>query len=278
MTCPTEDSGAVLQTSSECNGRQLLLLALLALLLVCISTSVNASTGTIRIAAASSLQFALNEIIDNYRASADNKNQNIQAVYGSSGNLYRQIVQGAPFDLFLSADASLVDKLYNDKIATEAGVAFGKGQLVLAVNQHGVDLKAYATASQAIDGLLGQGSSFRLAIANPVHAPYGKAAKEFLESTGQWSKVKAALVYGEKVSQATQYVSSGATTAGVVSLSLAQALDLEHLIIDSRHYQPILHKMVYLADAAGGDFYGYLSTDESVAAVLEKYGYQRVAK
>ena len=83
------------------------------LALVSLTTRVSAAEPTIRIAAASSLQFALGEVIETFRtvAHADNTPPKIQIVYGSSGNLYRQIVQGAPFDLFLSADDTLVDKL-----------------------------------------------------------------------------------------------------------------------------------------------------------------------
>ncbi len=249
-------------------SRQAALMALLmSAVLFLFSASVNAAS--LRIAAASSLQFALNEIIDEYGQT--HKEVNIQAVYGSSGNLYRQIVQGAPFDLFLSADASLIDKLHETGVAADAGNAFGQGQLVLAVSQRDAKL---TSADEILGSLQVQSRSFRLAIANPAHAPYGKAAKQYLQSIQQWSHVKSALVYGEKVSQATQYVSSGAVDAGIISLSLAQALGLPHVLIDRRHYQPILHKMTHLSEETHtADLYEYLSTSKAVAAVFEKYGY-----
>ena len=254
-----------------------LMALLLSFVLFLVGATANASS--LRIAAASSLQFALNEIIDDYRQT--HKEINIQAVYGSSGNLYRQIVQGAPFDLFLSADASLVDKLHEDGVTADAGEAFGQGQLVLAVSRRVAEpggaeesLAEESLAEEILAGLQAQSSSFRLAIANPAHAPYGKAAKQYLQSIQQWSNVKSALVYGEKVSQATQYVSSGAADAGIISLSLAQALNLRYALIDHRHYQPILHKMTRLSEEAqAADLYSHLSTSESVAAVFEKYGY-----
>lgn len=266
--------------------RTVLLMLLLSAVSLC-SASVKAAS--LRIAAASSLQFALNEIIDDYQQVHDNLN--VQAVYGSSGNLYRQIVQGAPFDLFLSADASLVDKLHEAGVTRDAGITFGQGQLVLAVRQRVAETSIAeessteeslaeessaekSIAEETLTGLQAQRESFRLAIANPAHAPYGKAAKQYLQSIQQWSNVKSALVYGEKVSQATQYVSSGAADAGIISLSLAQALNLQYALIDHRHYQPILHKMTRLSEKAGAaDLYTHLSTSESVAAVFEKYGY-----
>ena len=239
------------------------------LALVSQSTRVSAAEPTIRIAAASSLQFALNEIIDEYGQT--HKEVNIQAVYGSSGNLYRQIVQGAPFDLFLSADASLIDKLHETGVAADAGNAFGQGQLVLAVSQRDAKL---TSADEILGSLQAQSRSFRLAIANPAHAPYGKAAKQYLQSIQQWSHIKSALVYGEKVSQAAQFVTSGAVDAGIISLSLAQALGLPHVLIDRRHYQPILHKMTRLSEETHtADLYEYLSTSKAVAEVFEKYGY-----
>ena len=249
-----------------------LMALLLSFVLFLVGATANASS--LRIAAASSLQFALNEIIDDYRQT--HKEINIQAVYGSSGNLYRQIVQGAPFDLFLSADASLVDKLHEDGVTADAGEAFGQGQLVLAVSRRVAEPGGAeeSLAEEILAGLQAQSSSFRLAIANPAHAPYGKAAKQYLQSIQQWSNVKSALVYGEKVSQATQYVSSGAADAGIISLSLAQALNLRHTLIDYRHYQPILHKMTRLSGKAeAAELYTHLSTSESVVAVFEKYGY-----
>ena len=245
----------------------MLMLLLVMSVLVLFSSSVSAAS--LRIAAASSLQFALNEIIDEYRQT--NKAVNIQIVYGSSGNLYRQIVQGAPFDLFLSADGSLADKLFEAGVATDAGDAFGQGQLVLAVSPRAAEP---VSADATLATLNAQSGSFRLAIANPAHAPYGKAAREYLQAINRWGSVKSALVYGEKVSQATQYVSSGAADAGIVSLSLAQALNLRHVLIDRRHYQPILHKMTRLSDTTdAADLYVHLSTSEAVAAVFRKYGY-----
>jgi molybdate transport system substrate-binding protein len=229
----------------------------------------SANAASLRIAAASSLQFALNEIIDEYRQT--NKAVSIQIVYGSSGNLYRQIVQGAPFDLFLSADASLADKLHKAGVTADSGDAFGQGQLVLAVSQRAAEP---TNADDTLARLRAQSQPYRLAIANPAHAPYGKAAREYLQSIDQWSSIKSVLVYGEKVSQATQYVSSGAADAGIISLSLAQALNLRHVLIDRSLYQPILHKMTRLSDSANAaELYVHLSTSEAVAAVFEKYGY-----
>lgn len=265
MNCLTKP-GTI--TARRSVSRRVVLAVLLWSSALCLLSS-SVSAASLRIAAASSLQFALNEIIDDY-IRVHNK-ADIQAVYGSSGNLYRQIIQGAPFDLFLSADAGLVDKLHEAGVTRDAGDEFGQGQLVLAVSQR---VTEPAAADEALATLVARNGTFRLAIANPAHAPYGKAASEFLQSINQWSDVKSALVYGEKVSQATQYVSSGAADAGIISLSLAQALNLRHVLIDPRHYQPILHKMTRLSEQKDAtNFYSHLLTSEAVAAVFEKYGY-----
>ena len=251
------------------------------LALVSLTTRVSAAEPTIRIAAASSLQFALGEVIETYRtvAHADNTASNntpprIQIVYGSSGNLYRQIVQGAPFDLFLSADDTLVDKLQQQGVTLQEGVEFGQGQLVIAMGKQVAERWPDQSADSLLTALATGNGNSRLAIANPTHAPYGKAAKQFIESLGLWSQLKPKLVYGEKVSQAAQFVTSGAVDAGIISLSLAQALGLPHVLIDRRHYQPILHKMTRLSEETHtADLYEYLSTSKAVAEVFEKYGY-----
>jgi len=236
------------------------------------------SAGTVRIAAASSLQFALNEVIDTYRASwqAGKATPKIQLVYGSSGNLYRQIVQGAPFDLFLSADASLVDKLHQQGVAPNSGVEFGRGRLVVATGKH-VAVRD-SSAAAVLNALAVSVEDSRLAIANPAHAPYGKAAKQLFESLNLWTQLKPKLVYGEKVSQAAQFVTSGAVETAVISLSLALAIEVDYLPVDAKYHQPIAHKMLLLTDDEESitHLYHYLTDDVTVAAVFARYGYTRV--
>ena len=254
------------------------------LALVSLTTRVGAAETTIRIAAASSLQFALGEVIDTYRTvvhdiytASNNTVPKIQMVYGSSGNLYRQIVQGAPFDLFLSADDTLVDKLQQQGVTQQEGVEFGHGQLVIAMGKQVAERWPDQSADSLLTALATGNGNSRLVIANPTHAPYGKAAKQFIESLGLWSQLKPKLVYGEKVSQAAQFVTSGAVDVAVISLSLALSIEVDHLPVDPRYHQPIVHKMIVLTEDEDSisRLYHYLTHDAGVAAVFKKYGYIR---
>ena len=132
-----------------------------------------------------------------------------------------------------------------------------------------------ATVEAVLTDLAANENQFRIAIANPVHAPYGKAAKQMFESFDLWNQIKPKLVYGEKVSQAAQYVASGAVDMGVMSLSLALAIDVNYVRVDDRYHEPIEQKMVLLGNDVGykSELYNYLSHNDSVASILEKYGY-----
>jgi len=195
----------------------------------------------------------------------------------SMARLATSIVQGAPFDLFLSADASLIDKLFEKSITRNSGVGFGQGQLVLASgNRLAAKLNGESGALRVFTELADSGQNVRIAIANPAHAPYGKAAKQMFESFDLWTQIKPMLVYGEKVSQATQYVVSGAVDLAVISLSLALAVDVKYVLVDARNHLPIEQKMVLL-DHDGeyiSDLYNYLIRNDLVTAILEKYGYR----
>lgn len=233
----------------------------------------------LRIASASSLQFVLNDIIDQFVEQTGHAVP--QVVYGSSGNLFRQIMQGAPFDLFLSADSTLVKKLEAANIAHSPGEQFGTGRLVLYAGassrfslKNGMDEFNAAVKT----GVIGEGGdTFKIAIANPRHAPYGRAAQQSLQSMGQWDAALPGLVYAEKVSQAAQFVVSGATDLGLISLSLALSPALMnkgvYTLVPEHHHHPVVQAMMQVTDSPVGRALVEFIRDSSDADnILKRYG------
>ncbi|MBK5256579.1 MAG: molybdate ABC transporter substrate-binding protein, partial [Vicinamibacteria bacterium] len=175
-----------------------------------------ALTASLRIAAASDLRFALDEALVGFRSMYPSVQ--IEATYGSSGSFFAQIREGAPFDVFLSGDADYAERLSNEGLG-EPPFAYAIGRLVLAVRKDsGFDPRGFAEL------LKGPGIR-RLAIANPAHAPYGRAAVATLRSWKIYDAVAPRLVFGESVSQAAQYVDAGAAQAGLIALALTRVKD-----------------------------------------------------
>ncbi len=168
-------------------------------------------------AAASDLQFALEDIAADFGRA--HPTADIRIVYGSSGNFYTQIRGQAPFDLFLSADLD-----YPRRLARE-GLALPDSLFTYAVGRIVIWVPAGSPLDPAILGMatLDAPSVRHIAIANPEHAPYGRAAAAAMKSAGVYDRVAGKLVLGENVAQALQFVQSGAAEVGVVPLSLAVA-------------------------------------------------------
>ena len=182
------------------------------LLLVCsLMLSLGVHAEKITIAAAADLRFALDEIVAAF--GKDYPADEVAVIYGSSGMFHTQIQQGAPYDLYFSADISLPRELEKKGYAASAVKPYAIGRIVLW--SASLDASKMTLAS-----LLDSGIS-RVAIANPVHAPYGRRAEEALRASGLWEKVAPKLVYGENIAQAAQYVQSGNAQVGIIALSLA---------------------------------------------------------
>ena len=165
------------------------------------------------IAASADLSFALNEISLKFRAI--HPDVDLQMAYGSSGSFYAQIRNQAPFDIFLSADVEYPRKLVEDGIgARDSLFVYAVGRIVV-----------WVPAASPLDPAtaLRAASVRHVAIANPGHAPYGRAAEAALRSLGLYDSVAGKLVLGENVAQALQFVQSGAAEVGIVALSLALA-------------------------------------------------------
>lgn len=223
------------------------------------------------VAAASDLKFALDEILGAYAPARE-----IRVVYGSSGNFAHQIEAGAPFQIFLSADEAYVARLAARGLTEDGGRLYALGRIALFAAtaspvQPDAELRDLAAA-------LRDGRLKRFAIANPEHAPYGRAAREALINTGLWAAIAPRLVLGENASQAAQFAATGAVQAGIVPLSLAQAPELaargRHALLAAQLHAPLRQRMVLLkgADAAARAFYAHLH-GPAARAVLSRYGF-----
>jgi molybdate transport system substrate-binding protein len=225
------------------------------------------------IAAAADLRFALDEIVAAYTKETG---QPVKVVYGSSGNFRRQIAEGAPFELFLSADEGYVLALAKDGFTVDDGVPYATGRLALVVPA-GSPLKLDASLGD-VAAAVADGRLRKFAIANPEHAPYGRAAREALQRAGAWDVVASHLVLGENVSQAAQFATSGSAQGGIVALSLVLAPgglgSARYVAIPASMHAPLRQRMVLTkrAAAAAREFYRHLQ-QPAARAVLARYGF-----
>lgn len=225
------------------------------------------------VAAAANLEFALTEIAERFRAETG---MQVRLSFGSTGNLSRQIRQGAPFQLLLAADDATPIALNADGFARDEGIVFAVGRLVLvAPNGSPLDVR------KGLDGvaeLLASGQISRFAIANPEHAPFGIAARQALITRNLWDELQPLLVLGENVSQAAQFALSGNAEGGIIAYSLALAPEVAargaHDLIPADWHEP-LHQRMALLNTAGPvaeAFYAYMKTPLA-RAIMERYGF-----
>lgn len=176
----------------------------------------HSAAQSITVAAAADLNFALSELAQEFQAASGTK---VTLSFGASGNLFSQIQAGAPFDIFFSADEEYPGKLAASGALDAASVrTYAVGHLVLWVPT----AAPFNPKQLKMDSLM-QSSVTRIALANPQHAPYGRAALAALEHYGLKDIVSGKLVFGESVSQAAQFVHSGNAQAGLIALSLARS-------------------------------------------------------
>jgi molybdate transport system substrate-binding protein len=193
-------------------ARRTILGVLLCAALLCFALPGAAQRKTIRVAAASDLQTVMPQI---GKAFEEKYQVSVQPTFGSSGNFFAQIQNGAPFDLFFSADSELPAKLVQSGLAdARSSTIYAIGGLVLWMP---ADAKCNPQAKKW-DCLLDPGTT-KIAIGNPAHAPYGRAAVAALQSARIYDQVRAKLVMGENISQAAQFVQSGSAQAGILALS-----------------------------------------------------------
>ena len=225
------------------------------------------------IAVASNLQFALPDIAAEFRRETGRE---VRPAFGSSGNLRRQIAEGAPFELFLSADAEFVAALAREGRTVDDGIVYAIGRLALFVPD-GSPLAPDATLRD-LARALADGRLRRFAIANPQLAPYGQAARQALMRAGVWAAIEPRLVLGENISQTAQFAASGAAQGGIVAYSLVRSPTLagrgRYALLPSSDHDPLVQKMVLLkrAGATAHAFYAYLQ-GPSAHAIFARYGF-----
>ncbi|MBC7944330.1 MAG: molybdate ABC transporter substrate-binding protein [Burkholderiales bacterium] len=245
-------------------------LFLLALILCC-AQSMAADVPVA--AAASDLQFALQEVAT---AFTKQSGRQVKLVFGSSGNFRRQIAEGAPFELFLSADESYVLALAKEGKTLDNGVLYAIGRIAL-IAPNDSPLKPDAELKD-LTAALADGRIRKFAIANPEHAPYGRAAQQALTKAGLWDKIKPALVLGENVSQAAQFATSGSAQGGIVAYAQVLSPTIAKLgtyaLIPAEWHEPLQQRMVLTKNAgdAAKLFYQYLQSAPA-RAIFKRYGF-----
>ena len=239
-------------------------------------TDSRAQQQSVRVAAAADLKFAMKELAKKF----ENKTgARVDVSYGSSGNFFSQLQNGAPFDLFFSADVEYPRKLEAEGLAEPGTLGdYALGRIVIWMpDDSSVDL-----GKEGWNALLDPGVQ-KVAIANPELAPYGRAAASALKKAGIYEQVKAKLVYGENISQAAQFVQSGNAQAGIIALSLAFSPGMKRgkvWQIPAEMHPPIEQGAVLLKNARNRPAaQAFLNFVKSAAGkeVLEQHGFSAPA-
>jgi molybdate transport system substrate-binding protein len=230
----------------------------------------DSAAQTLRVAAAANLQSVIKGLQVDF---AHKAGIGIEPILGSSGKLVAQIKNGAPFDIFLSADMSFPEVLYKDGLTTKAPVTYAYGSLVICSTKN-IDLANWQR-------ILTTTQIKKIAIANPDVAPYGAAAKQVLQKKGILNKAQSKLVFGESVAQVNTYITTGVVDVGFTSQALvndpANKTKLYSKVIDPASYTPIRQGMVILKRADSNiwakKFYQYLLSADA-KRIFKKYGYR----
>lgn len=241
-------------------------LALAALLLI--SPLLHAGD-TLRIAAAADLRYALDDIVELFGEA--HPDIDIGVVYGSSGRMTTQIINGAPYDIFFSADIAFPERLQLEGMTVTEPAVYALGRIVLWSNT--LDASTLTLEDLTSDAIR------RIAIAQPAHAPYGQRAREALQSAGVWEAVQDKLVFGENIAHAAQMTESGAAQVGIIALSLATFPALAkqgHYLIDDAMHQPLTQSYVITrrgADKPGARLFAEFMNTGKARAVMARYGF-----
>jgi len=248
-------------------------LLLFCFALSCLLLSPLTCAQPVRIAAASDLQFAMDDLATQYQTQTNKK---LSLTYGSSGNFYAQIQNGAPFDLFFSADVLYAQQLVDARLADPDSLfIYARGQIVLWA-----PADSHLNLSQTGFAALRDPRVQKIAIASPHHAPYGRAAVAALQHAGLYDQIKSKLVYGENISQAAQFAQSGSAQIGILALSLALSPNMksgDRWLIPPDFYLPLEQAAVLLnsspskADARA--FLEFVKSDMG-REVLSEHGFK----
>lgn len=226
----------------------------------------------ITVAAAADLQFAMLDVAARFQKETG---KTVKLVYGSSGNFYQQLQNGAPFDIFFSANLDYAKKLEAAGL-TDAGsyYEYARGKIVIWVPKDSkLDL------ASGMQSLLSP-SIQKIAVANPEHAPYGQAAVAAMRKENVYDKVKGKLVLGENISQTASFVVSGSADMGIIALSLALSPNMKdrgrYAEVPADDYPPIEQACVILGSSKNKEvarqFLSFMKT-AAIGAVLKSYGF-----
>lgn len=220
------------------------------------------------IAAAANTQFAISEIIEDF---SQKTGVECDLVLSSSGKLNAQIKEGAPYDIFVSADMYYPQDLYDAGLAIAPPVKYAKGALVLWSADRELQPSVEVLKAESVQ---------HIALANPKTAPYGKASMQFLESVEVLEDIQSKLVYGEGVNQTNQYIISESVQFGITSKSVVLSEKMrdrgQWIELDQREYDPIEQGMVILKngkESLSHQFGEYLLSKHA-QSILSKYGYK----
>lgn len=247
-----------------------------AIIATCASgPAVGAATShrVVRVAAAANVRYALDRIVGLFRAR--HPSIDVQVAWGSSGSFFQQIRNGAPFDVFLSADADYPAKLAKEGFVDGKPFPYARGRIVLWVpNGSRLDL------GKGLEALVSPEAK-KIAIANPRTAPYGRAAQQAMKAARVFDAVRGRLVFGESIIQTAQFAQSGAADAGILALSLAKSAEMSGkgrwMLIPGSLHTPIEQHGAILAHAADPAaarlFCEFLRGDEATK-VWREFGYE----
>jgi molybdate transport system substrate-binding protein len=220
----------------------------------------------VRVAAAADLKFAFEDMGKAFEAKTQQK---VSFSFGSTGLLAKQVEEGAPFDVFAAANESFVDEVIKSgQCAAETKTPYAEGRIVVWGKNPNVVPPTIAE--------LGSSAVVKLGIANPEHAPYGRAAEQAMRKSGVWDSSKKKLVYAENVQQALTYAQTGNTEFSVVALSLAVVSGGAYTPIDSSLHEPLRQAMVVckggVGNARGKAFAAFVGSTEG-REIMRRYGF-----
>ena len=231
----------------------------------------ESSTQKITIATSANMQFVMQELVEDFGLRTDIE---CDLIIGSSGKLTAQIVEGAPYNIFVAANMKYPEYVHNQGLTTGPPEIYAYGKLVLWT--------AEASLDPSLEMLLEE-STDKIALANPQTAPYGEAAIEILKKNGLLDSIQDKLVYGESVAQTNQFIVTGAADVGFTALSVVRSEFMRNegnwILMDEDDYNPIAQGVVLInsnkdANRLANEFYEYLFSNEA-DEILEDFGYSR---
>ena len=235
----------------------------------CKKSAPSGGGGAIKVAAAADLAFAFKEVGAAFKAKTG---KDVTFTFGSTGQLAKQISEGAPYDVFAAANVSYVDEVVTAKACDPTTKAmYARGRIAVWSPKSGHAAPATTLADLKDERFV------KIAIANPEHAPYGKAAQQALEAAGLWQDVQPRIVFGENVQQTLNFAQTGNAEAAIVALSLATVTEGgSYVLIDESLHKPIDQALVVCnrgTDAATAkEFVAFVGSPEG-HAIMKRYGF-----